>query len=280
MAEQDMVHFKVGGERFQISRDYLLYDQESILFKMVDGTWNTLRDEDGCIIIDRDPIRFRVLTNFLRTRELVLDYGVTASGILQEASFFQLEELSRAAAAKADESDELRLLTLYVDERRGKLLCRRGEGEEKIPSKAGLTISLFREALVLVSLHLGKVSGFSVSIACGSDGKEEERPAVWKTEDSRKQSAMFRLSAGEHSIRLNFTARGSGAFNEIASVYGPLRLEVYPSVKYEWIEGWHDSITPEKVDKWRAKVQDNSMLADSREIAAAMSAILQSCQGE
>lgn len=46
--------------------------------------------QSQALLFDRDPKRFRVLLNFMRSGELVLEDGVSAQGIRQEADFFQL----------------------------------------------------------------------------------------------------------------------------------------------------------------------------------------------
>lgn len=69
---------------------------------------------------DRDPKRFRALLNFLRTRQLVLEDGVDAEGMLQEAEFFHLEALLSAARELTGEGQLL--IKCAVDARKGKLL--------------------------------------------------------------------------------------------------------------------------------------------------------------
>lgn len=47
----------------------------------------------GAYLLDRDPVYFRALLNFLRTGRLSLDTGVNVDGVFAEAEFFQIQEL-------------------------------------------------------------------------------------------------------------------------------------------------------------------------------------------
>ncbi|XP_075557359.1 BTB/POZ domain-containing protein KCTD9-like isoform X2 [Dermacentor variabilis] len=51
------------------------------------------RDTQGAYMFDRDPVYFKPLLNYLRYKKLVLDKGVSAAGVLEEAKYFGIESL-------------------------------------------------------------------------------------------------------------------------------------------------------------------------------------------
>ena len=123
------VLLRVGGKRFEASVDVLLSEPESLFVAMLRGGW--AQACGGCersFVFDRDPKRFRVVLNWLRTRELVCEGGVTAEGVRAEAQFFQLGALAEEADRIIQERDGHRLLQAAVDSRRGKLVSL-GSGE-------------------------------------------------------------------------------------------------------------------------------------------------------
>lgn len=50
-------------------------------------------DSSGAYLIDRSPTYFEPVLNYLRTGRLVLDAGVNAEGVLEEAQFFGIVSL-------------------------------------------------------------------------------------------------------------------------------------------------------------------------------------------
>jgi hypothetical protein len=52
--------------------------------------------EDGSYFIDRDPIYFRPILNYLRTNNVYIDHGVSCSAVLEEAKYFNLISMQLA----------------------------------------------------------------------------------------------------------------------------------------------------------------------------------------
>lgn len=53
------------------------------------------RDSKGAYMIDRDPEYFRIILNYLRNRELVMDPETPELAILLEAEYYNIPELVR-----------------------------------------------------------------------------------------------------------------------------------------------------------------------------------------
>lgn len=82
------VHLNVGGKIFVTSRETLLRDSNSMLARLVseDSSETLLSDKlNGAFLIDRDPKYFGPVLNYLRHGKLILDAGLAAEGVLEEA---------------------------------------------------------------------------------------------------------------------------------------------------------------------------------------------------
>lgn len=81
----DWVKLNVGGQLFYTSRTTLLNREPcSMLAKMFDpdsGMQPGTTDSEGAYLIDRDPVYFRPLLNYLRDGELIIDPDVNVKGM-------------------------------------------------------------------------------------------------------------------------------------------------------------------------------------------------------
>ncbi|XP_050030024.2 BTB/POZ domain-containing protein KCTD9-like [Dermacentor andersoni] len=63
------------------------------------------KDAQGAYMFDRDPVYFKPLLNYLRYKKLVLDKGVSAAGVLEEAKYFGIESLVKDLEALSKEEE-------------------------------------------------------------------------------------------------------------------------------------------------------------------------------
>ncbi|CAJ0957186.1 unnamed protein product, partial [Mesorhabditis belari] len=93
-SDQSIINLNVGGRRFSTSRGTLTWIPDSFFTSLVSGRIPTVKDELGAIFIDRDPDVFRVILNYLRTKQVELR-SVSVSSLKHEALFFGLAPLVR-----------------------------------------------------------------------------------------------------------------------------------------------------------------------------------------
>lgn len=102
------VVLNVGGRRFQTSKETLCSDPNSMLAAMAKRHMAT---EDDATFIDRDPVRFGHVLNYLRSRTIYLDCVSDLQAVQEEADFFSLEglcELCEKRIAKKRHEVEVR----------------------------------------------------------------------------------------------------------------------------------------------------------------------------
>ncbi|CAO4369372.1 unnamed protein product [Caenorhabditis nigoni] len=88
-----IVKLDVGGKIFKTSISTLT-KHDSMLKTMFLTRIPVVKDEDGCIFIDRDSQHFRLILNFLRDGEMALpDSDREVKEVLAEAKFFLLDPL-------------------------------------------------------------------------------------------------------------------------------------------------------------------------------------------
>ena len=98
-AQSEWVHLNVGGKLFATTVSTLTrtdVDGNSMLARMFthgDVEWQSAVDETGAYLIDRSPLYFEPILNYLRHGQLVLDKNVNPEGVLEEAKFFGLTSL-------------------------------------------------------------------------------------------------------------------------------------------------------------------------------------------
>jgi len=94
-AIDDWITINVGGKLFQTCRSTIALDKNCMLAKMLssDSMWKSRKDENGAYLLDRDPIYFGPILNYLRTAKVIIDPFISVEGVFQEAEYFQIESL-------------------------------------------------------------------------------------------------------------------------------------------------------------------------------------------
>ena len=90
----EIINLNVGGTKFSTSRQTLTQIPDTFFTGLLSGRIMTFRDDSGAIFIDRDPVLFRIILNYLRTRSLPLE-EVKLKELRHEAEFYGLAPLVR-----------------------------------------------------------------------------------------------------------------------------------------------------------------------------------------
>ncbi|EYC02426.1 hypothetical protein Y032_0100g3294 [Ancylostoma ceylanicum] len=91
---EQIVNLNVGGHRFATSSHTLTWIPDSFFTSLLSGRIPTVRDDSGAIFIDRDPDVFRIILNYLRTKQVDLS-NIAPSTLKHEAQYFGLAPLVR-----------------------------------------------------------------------------------------------------------------------------------------------------------------------------------------
>lgn len=84
----------MGGKIFAVTLDMMVKYEESFFGELFSGRWTDQQTEDGTIFINRSPLYFQYVVDFLRDGYLDVDLSETERrGLLREADFYQLRDL-------------------------------------------------------------------------------------------------------------------------------------------------------------------------------------------
>lgn len=120
--DSEWITLNVGGKYFTTTRSTLTKNEPmSMLARMFSSTQKSdctlkpsVQDQNGAFLIDRSPIYFEPLLNFLRHNRIILDSNVNANGVLAEAHYYGMENaicaLTKIANEKYVPQDNLMIL--------------------------------------------------------------------------------------------------------------------------------------------------------------------------
>lgn len=104
------ITLNVGGKYFTTTRVTLSKAPNSFLhrlsLKSYDRGLESDKDEKGAFLIDRDPIYFQPILNYLRHGKLILNKGLVEEGVLEEAEFYNITELIRLVKQRIVDRDQ------------------------------------------------------------------------------------------------------------------------------------------------------------------------------
>ena len=101
------VTLNVGGQKFVTNTSLFMMDPECMLAKMFNGEMRP-GDKDQ----DRSPVYFKPILNYFRTGEVIIDPGISAEGVLQEAKYYGIKSL--IAKLQNYESDDANMTTANI----------------------------------------------------------------------------------------------------------------------------------------------------------------------
>ena len=106
MTTSRIVRLNVGGSIFSTTKATLTSNPDSFLARLVDSDLPSTVDESGALFIDRCPVRFRHVLNFLRDGSLphwAQRDAWRLDEVAIEADFFQIEGLTQLIAERFEE---------------------------------------------------------------------------------------------------------------------------------------------------------------------------------
>ncbi|XP_011349637.1 BTB/POZ domain-containing protein KCTD9 isoform X2 [Ooceraea biroi] len=109
----EWITLNVGGKYFTTTRDTLTKKEPiSMLARMFTESTDTenaiqpsKQDHLGAYLIDRSPLYFEPLLNYLRHGEVILDSNVNVAGVLAEAHFYGIEGAIRILSAIVEKEE-------------------------------------------------------------------------------------------------------------------------------------------------------------------------------
>lgn len=89
------IKLDIGGKVFATTKENMVRYPNSFFAGMFSGQWDLRVEDDGCYFIDRDPLVFRYVLNFLRGQPIELDELTTSKKklLLSDAEYYQLDGL-------------------------------------------------------------------------------------------------------------------------------------------------------------------------------------------
>lgn len=111
--DKKWITLNIGGKYFTTTRVTLSKAPNSFLHKLSLKSLDPRdiesdRDERGAFLIDRDPLYFQVVLNYLRHGKLIMNKGLLEEGVLEEAEFYNITDLIKLTKQKIIERDNVK----------------------------------------------------------------------------------------------------------------------------------------------------------------------------
>lgn len=111
--DKKWITLNVGGKYFTTTRITLSKAPYSFLHKLSLKSLDPKeiesdRDERGAFLIDRDPIYFQVVLNYLRHGKLIIGKALSEEGVLEEAEFYNISDLIKLAKQRIAERNQVK----------------------------------------------------------------------------------------------------------------------------------------------------------------------------
>ncbi|KAM4650841.1 BTB/POZ domain-containing protein KCTD17 isoform 1-T2 [Discoglossus pictus] len=98
------VRLNVGGTIFLTTKHTLRREPNTFLCRLCqESQLLSERDDSGAYLIDRDPLYFGVVLNYLRHGKLIVDKDASIEGVLEEAEFYNIASLVKIIRDKIEE---------------------------------------------------------------------------------------------------------------------------------------------------------------------------------
>ncbi|KAI5105695.1 BTB/POZ domain-containing protein KCTD5 isoform X1, partial [Silurus meridionalis] len=169
------VRLNVGGTYFLTTTQTLCREPKSFLYRLCqeDPELHSDKDESGAYLIDRDPVYFGPVLNYLRHGKLVLNKNLTEEGALEEAEFYNITSLIKLIKDRITEREAKSMHTPLKHVYRV-LQCQ----EEELTQMVS-TMSDGWKFEQLVSVVYGRTQMFLLIVSCQVKGEEscQTRPA-------------------------------------------------------------------------------------------------------
>lgn len=86
-----IVKLNIGGYKYTTTQETLTCHGQNFFSALLKGKLPIIRDEEGCIFVDRDGEYFKPILEYLRTGELVIPDNMPLKCILREAQFYCID---------------------------------------------------------------------------------------------------------------------------------------------------------------------------------------------
>lgn len=83
------ITFNCGGEQFTVSKDLIDKFKDSMLYTLVNGPFKESTQDE--IFLDKDPITFRAILNFMRNDELFIPPGISTDEMQFELDYYNIK---------------------------------------------------------------------------------------------------------------------------------------------------------------------------------------------